>query len=116
MNALTVNAQGWQMKKAPMMTPWSETIDVNNVLPEYPRPQMIRKEWMNLNGIWDLRKGVKGESYDPNFTFDQKILVPFPIESALSGIMEESDSQCYWYKRTLKIPETMKRERYTASF
>mgnify|MGYP005901468847 FL=1 len=51
MNALTVNAQGWQMKKAPMMTPWSETIDVNNVLPEYPRPQMIRKEWMNLNGI-----------------------------------------------------------------
>lgn len=108
MNALTVNAQGWQMKKAPMMTPWSETIDVNNVLPEYPRPQMVRKEWMNLNGIWDLRKGVKGESYDPNFTFDQKILVPFPIESALSGIMEESDSQCYWYKRTLKIPETMK--------
>lgn len=108
MSITFINAQEWQMKKAPIMTPWSETIDVNNVLAEYPRPQMVRNEWLNLNGIWDLRKGVKGEIYDPNFTFDKKILVPFPIESALSGVMEESDSQCYWYRRTLEIPETMK--------
>lgn len=106
-STFVVNAQEWRMKKAPMMTPWSETIDVNHVLDEYPRPQMVRKEWMNLNGIWDLRKGTKGENYDPGFTFNQKILVPFPIESALSGVMEESNSQCYWYKRTLKIPKTM---------
>lgn len=108
MSITFINAQEWQMKKAPIMTPWSETIDVNNVLAEYPRPQMVRNEWLNLNGIWDLRKGIKGEIYDPNFTFDKKILVPFPIESALSGVMEESDSQCYWYRRTLQIPETMK--------
>lgn len=91
-----------------MMTPWSETLDVNRVLPEYPRPQMQRKEWVNLNGIWSLRKGEKGESYRPGFTYDQKILVPFPIESALSGIMKESDSQCYWYKRSISIPKKMK--------
>lgn len=90
------------------MTPWSETIDVNNILGEYPRPQMEREEWLNLNGVWDLRKAVEGEAYQADFTYDKKILVPFPIESALSGIMEESDNQCYWYRRTLTIPESMK--------
>lgn len=102
------NAVEWQMKQGPMMTPWSETIDVNNILGEYPRPQMEREEWLNLNGVWDLRKAVEGEAYQADFTYDKKILVPFPIESALSGIMEESDNQCYWYKRTLTIPESMK--------
>ena len=48
-------AAEWEMKKGPMMTKWSETIDPNNVLPEYPRPQMVRSDWMNLNGVWDLR-------------------------------------------------------------
>ena len=102
------NAVEWQMKQGPMMTPWSETIDVNNILGEYPRPQMEREEWLNLNGVWDLRKAVEGEAYQAGFTYDKKILVPFPIESALSGIMEESDNQCYWYRRTLTIPESMK--------
>ena len=104
----TANAVEWQMKQGPMMTPWSETIDVNNILGEYPRPQMEREEWLNLNGVWDLRKAVEGEAYQADFTYDKKILVPFPIESALSGIMEESDNQCYWYRRTLTIPESMK--------
>ena len=96
------------IRDRPMMTPWSETIDVNNILGEYPRPQMEREEWLNLNGVWDLRKAVEGEAYQAGFTYDKKILVPFPIESALSGIMEESDNQCYWYRRTLTIPESMK--------
>ena len=104
----TANAVEWQMKQGPMITPWSETIDVNNILGEYPRPQMEREEWLNLNGVWDLRKAVEGEAYQADFTYDKKILVPFPIESALSGIMEESDNQCYWYRRTLTIPESMK--------
>ncbi len=49
---------------------------------EYPRPQMEREEWLNLNGVWDLRKAVEGEAYQADFTYDKKILVPFPIESA----------------------------------
>ena len=59
----TANAVEWQMKQGPMITPWSETIDVNNILGEYPRPQMEREEWLNLNGVWDLRKAVEGEAY-----------------------------------------------------
>jgi hypothetical protein len=41
----------WHMKTAPLMTNWSSSIDPNNVLPEYPRPQMVRATWLNLNGI-----------------------------------------------------------------
>ena len=104
----TANAVEWQMKQGPMMTPWSETLDPENVLGEYPRPQMERQEWMNLNGIWDLRKAIQDEAYSPDFIYDKKILVPFPLESAISGVMEESDNQCYWYRRTLTIPESMK--------
>ena len=103
----TASAQEWQAKQGPMTTPWGETLDPDNVLGEYPRPQMEREEWMNLNGVWDLRKGAEDETYDPDFVYDRKILVPFPIESALSGVMEESDNQCYWYRRTLTIPESM---------
>ena len=91
--ALPAHAAEWEMKQGPMMTPWSETLNPDNVLPEYPRPQMVRESWLNLNGVWDLRKGVKDEAYSAAFAYDKKILVPFPIESALSGVMEKSDEQ-----------------------
>ena len=59
-----------------ILTEWGENLDPTNVLPEYPRPQMVRSEWMNLNGFWDYRIS----------TTMGKILVPFPLESALSGV------------------------------
>lgn len=51
-----LSAQSWQMKQAALMTKWSGDVDPDNVLPEYPRPQMVRSNWMNLNGVWDLAK------------------------------------------------------------
>ena len=113
---LVGQAADWQMKQAPMMTPWSETLDPTNVLPEYPRPQMQRGEWMNLNGIWDLRKGRKDEAYSATFSYDKKILVPFPIESALSGVMEKSDEQIYWYRRTFTLPASMQGKHILLNF
>lgn len=101
-------AAEWQMKQGPMMTKWSETIDPNNVLPEYPRPQMVRPSWLNLNGVWDLRRGTADEAYSADFNYDKSILVPFPIESALSGVMEKNDEQVWWYRRKVTIPAEMK--------
>ena len=104
LGCLSATATQWQMKQGPAMTRWSETIDPANVLPEYPRPQLEREAWVNLNGVWDLRKGTPGEAYDKAFAYDKAILVPFPLESAISGIMEKSDEQCYWYHRKFTLP------------
>mgnify|MGYP002230761731 FL=1 len=104
----TANAVEWQMKQGPMMTPWSETLDRKMCSANTPVHKWNAQEWMNLNGIWDLRKAIQDEDYSPDFIYDKKILVPFPLESAISGVMEESDNQCYWYRRTLTIPESMK--------
>lgn len=71
-------AAEWQIKQGPMMTKWAENIDPSNVMPEYPRPQMQRDEWMNLNGLWDLRKGTIDEPYSATFSYDKEILVPSP--------------------------------------
>lgn len=114
--AFAANAADWSIKQGPMMTKWSEHIDPANVLPEYPRPQMERDSWLNLNGVWDLRKGVKGEDYSSSFTYDKKILVPYPIESAISGVMEKADNMCYWYKRTFTVPASMKGKNILLNF
>ncbi|MFV0420141.1 MAG: hypothetical protein ACK5KT_15610 [Dysgonomonas sp.] len=67
-------AQKWEMKQARIMTPWSEQVDPKKVLDEYPRPQMVRSNWTNLNGIWDFTK-VENMNYNPTQKYDKKILV-----------------------------------------
>lgn len=102
----------WRKKKSPIVTPWYDTIDPEKVLGEYPRPQMIRDNWVNLNGIWDFKESIGMGKYRPNQLFDKKILVPFPIESALSGLMltdhEERPYKAYLYNRTFTVPAEMK--------
>ncbi len=104
------SAQNWQMKKARIMTPWSENINPDKVLPEYPRPQLARDSWMNLNGLWDFTKVSKME-YNASQTFDKKILVPYPMESAISGIMdtnhEDNKGKIFLYSRKFSIPSDM---------
>lgn len=97
------------MKKAPLMTKWAKDVDVKKPLPEYPRPQMVRKEWMNLNGLWEFKSGSDGEAVPAGQTLPQKILVPFPVESALSGVMEHHDR--LWYRRNFSIPSKWKGKR-----
>ncbi|UPM55060.1 glycoside hydrolase family 2 protein [Gottfriedia acidiceleris] len=77
---------------------------------EYPRPHLIRKEWLNLNGTWsfvfdDDNVGSKQKWYKNNCTFDKEIEVPFAYQSKLSGINDSTFHDVVWYKREFEIPE-----------
>ena len=78
----------------------------NNALPEYPRPQMARTHWLNLNGVWDYT-GRSGEAVLATLPseneYHERILVPYPTESALSGIQRHDDQM--WYRKVLQAAE-----------
>jgi beta-galactosidase/beta-glucuronidase len=97
----------WVPIDGQIMTRWSYKVDSTQPFPEYPRPQFKRAEWLNLNGLWDyaIRPKEKSEVSD----FDGKILVPFPIESALSGVKKKlKPRQKLWYRRKFEIPKEWK--------
>jgi hypothetical protein len=96
---------GWSLAEGPLYTEWSGEIDPENALPEYPRPQMMRQEWLNLNGLWDFT--ILPDSLEMPETWNDKILVPYPVESALSGVGKKVGSENRaWYRKTFSIPET----------
>lgn len=96
------STQTWQMKKAPLMTKWASQVDVKAPLPEYPRPQMVRKDWLNLNGLWQFQAGTAADPVPTGKTLSEKILVPFPMESPISGVMAYHPRS--WYRRTFTVP------------
>lgn len=104
------SAKEWKVNPAPLMTPWTQQVDPQNVLPEYPRPQMKREEWCNLNGVWQFQAAEFGEPAPFDQTLGEQILVPFPWQSALSGIRRMIPTQRAWYRRLFKIPETWKNQ------
>ena len=92
----------WRPAGNRIKTSWGETLDTKNVLAEYPRPQMVRAEWQNLNGLWNYAIRPAGEL--PG-TWDGEILVPFAAESSLSGVGRRVGAeQELWYERTFTIP------------
>ena len=94
-------ADAWQQKNPPLSTPWTQSVDPTNVLPEYPRPQMARTRWLNLNGGWDYLASAVDTPPAPG-AYRERILVPYPTESALSGIQRHDDQM--WYRKVFKIP------------
>jgi len=101
------NNSSWAPIKGQIMSKWAKEVTPNNPLPEYPRPQLKRNDWKNLNGIWNYTIRPKTEKMVNNF--DGKILVPFPIESALSGVKQKLKAkQRLWYQRKFTIPESWK--------
>jgi hypothetical protein len=98
----SAGGRGWQPKTPPLSTPWTAQVGPDNALPQYPRPQLIRPRWQNLNGVWQFASAAAGET--PPFGADlaERILVPYPVESALSGIMRHESRM--WYRRTFDVP------------
>lgn len=93
----------WRPAGDKIKTAWSEKIDVNNVLKEYPRPIIERPNWKNLNGLWNFAIRPQG-SISPT-EYDGKILVPFAVESSLSGVMKEVGAKNeVWYQTDFSIP------------
>jgi hypothetical protein len=96
-------ATSWHPAVAPLMTRWAAEVSPTNALPEYPRPQLVRPDWLNLNGLWDY--AITPATADKAPAFDRQILVPFPLESALSGVMRRLDEKsALWYRRHFTVP------------
>ncbi len=105
----------WQPAGEKIKTRWSSQIDVNNVLPEYPRPLMERSEWMILNGLWNYAILPVGKPAPS--AFDGKILVPFAVESSLSGVQKNvGKANELWYEREFTIPSKWKNNRVLLHF
>src|SRR5207244_13005961 len=94
----------WKPAKGPLLTRWAKDVHPDRVHPEYPRPQMKRHYWLNLNGLWDYAIRPRKEGRPEKF--DGQILVPFPVESALSGVMKRvGPDQRLWYRRSFEVPK-----------
>ena len=97
------------------MTRWAAEVNPTNALPEYPRPQFVRSDWLNLNGLWDY--AITPDSAQKPPSFAGKILVPFPVESALSGVMTNFDEHSkLWYRRSLVAPQSWRGRRVRLHF
>ncbi len=93
----------WQVAHCSLQTPWAANVSPTNALPDYPRPQMVRADWMNLNGLWDY--SITSDTAEISPAYQGQILVPYPVESALSGVMRKFDEHSIlWYHRTFTVP------------
>ena len=105
----------WKPAGDRIMTQWADDVDPSNVLPEYPRPQMMRENWLNLNGMWDYAISAKDAS-KPD-VYDGQILVPFAVESALSGVGRTlTADDALWYSREFSVPKQWKGQRILLNF
>jgi beta-galactosidase/beta-glucuronidase len=108
-------AQEWKPAGERIMTRWAAEVSPDNVLPEYPRPQLTRERWQNLNGMWSfVIRPVDAELPE---AFPGSILVPFPVESALSGVGRSvGEKKMLWYRRLFDVPDSWSGNRILLNF
>jgi len=113
------NAQegSWKIVPGRITTQWADSVNPKNILPEYPRPQMQRSDWQSLNGLWQYTILAKSDAEDIPASFQGNILVPFAIESALSGVEKTvGKDSILWYQRTITVPGKRKDKKILLHF
>ncbi|NSL88266.1 beta-galactosidase [Chitinophaga sp. Mgbs1] len=114
-NTAKAQQQDWKIVTGKITTSWSEQVTPAATLPEYPRPQLVRGNWKNLNGLWNY--AVKPKDEDKPASWDGKILVPFAVESALSGVGRNvGKDNILWYNTTVALPASMQGKKILLHF
>ena len=107
--------QRWSPIPGRIQTRWAQDVNPDCPLPEYPRPQLVRDAWMNLNGLWDY--AIEAINTPQPEQYQGQILVPFPVESSLSGVEKAlQPDQHLWYRRSFSIPDEWKNQRVLLHF
>ncbi|AQQ70066.1 Beta-galactosidase [Limihaloglobus sulfuriphilus] len=114
-SVMTTHAKEWKPAQNTIMSRWAAGVTPENVWRDYPRPQMRRHNWLNLNGLWDY--AITKKDAEIPAEWDGKILVPFPVESALSGVKKSVGGEnALWYRRKVTIPEEWQGQRLILHF
>jgi hypothetical protein len=101
--SVTGQTLAWEPAKGPLATRWTRDVIPERAWPEYPRPQMVRPQWTNLNGLWSY--AIRPQAETQPSTWDGEILVPFAVESASSGVMKPvQPDELLWYRRAFTAP------------
>jgi len=107
----------WKPVAGRITTPWAADVNPAGPLPEYPRPQLVRGNWLNLNGLWDYALLPKRDLEDVPSAFAGKILVPYAVESALSGVGKTvGKDSVLWYRRTVNLPANLRKGKVLLHF
>ncbi|MCF2141907.1 MAG: beta-galactosidase [Candidatus Lokiarchaeota archaeon] len=93
----------WEIQPSSLLTKWSKSVDPSMPWPSYPRPQFKRQDWLNLNGLWEY--SISNFNTETMPTSEGYILVPYPVESALSGVKRKLEPKnLLWYRRKFTLP------------
>ncbi len=109
--------QSWQIVPGRITTEWSANVNPASPLPEYPRPQLVRKNWQNLNGLWQYSILPKAQEETIPASFAGNILVPYAVEASLSGVGKTvGKDSVLWYKRVIATPVVKKGQQVLLHF